>query len=51
MTFDEIVQAIEARLAWLPAWSVSLLLFAFAFGLALTIHRIAYEIMTRVVAS
>lgn len=51
MDFDQIVQGIEARLNWLPAWSISLALFALAFGAALTLHRIAYEIMTRIVAS
>lgn len=51
MTFDDFVQGIEARLSWLPPWSVSLALFALALALALTIHKIAYEIMTRIVAS
>ncbi|WID96309.1 mechanosensitive ion channel [Bosea vestrisii] len=51
MNFDQIMQGIEARLTWLPTWSISLALFALAFVLALTIHRIAYEIMTRIVAS
>jgi small-conductance mechanosensitive channel len=50
MTPPEIVQKLEEQLSWLPAWVVSLVLFALALAAALTIHRIAYEIMTRIVA-
>ncbi|WP_186420760.1 mechanosensitive ion channel domain-containing protein [Bosea sp. CS1GBMeth4] len=48
--FEAFVAGVEARLSWLPAWSVSLALFTLALALALTVHRIAYEIMTRIVA-
>lgn len=50
MRIDEVAQAFEAQLSWLPDWLVSLVLFALALAAALTVHRIAYEVMTRVVA-
>lgn len=49
MTIPEIVQGLEEQLSWLPAWVVSVVLFALALAAALTIHRIAYEVMTRIV--
>jgi small-conductance mechanosensitive channel len=39
-----------ASLPWVPSWFISLVIFSAAFCLALLIHRIAYEIMTRLVA-
>jgi small-conductance mechanosensitive channel len=50
MTIDEFVEGIEQRLDWLPSWGVSLAVFALALALALSVHRAAYEVMTRVVA-
>lgn len=37
-------------LPWIPSWFISLIIFLAAFWLALLVHRIAYEIMTRLVA-
>ena len=51
MTIEETLAAFAARLSWLPAWLVSLVLFGLALAAALAIHRIAYAIMTRIVAS
>lgn len=48
---DAFVAGVEARLSWLPAWSISLPLFSLALALALTIRRIADEIMTRILVS
>lgn len=39
-----------ASLPWLPSWFISLMIFSAAFCLALLIHRVAYEVMTRLVA-
>lgn len=39
-----------ASLPWIPSWLISLMIFLAAFGLALLVHRVAYEIMTRLVA-
>lgn len=50
MTIQELVEMLEARLSWLPAWAISVVLFGLALGLALAVHRTAYEIMTRLVA-
>jgi small-conductance mechanosensitive channel len=47
---EDAIAALETQLSWLPAWFISLALFGFALAAALLIHRIAYEIMTRLVA-
>lgn len=39
-----------ASLPWVPSWFISLIVFSAAFCLALLIHRIAYEVMTRLAA-
>lgn len=37
-------------LPWIPSWFISLIIFLAAFWLALLTHRLAFEIMTRLVA-
>jgi small-conductance mechanosensitive channel len=47
---EDAIEALETQLSWLPAWFVSVALFGLALAAALLMHRIAYEIMTRLVA-